>query len=54
MSMPVDSVEEESTITLQSMTKAQIWKALASGPKVAAIRGKRVEENHHRLKLSVS
>ena len=54
MSMPVDSVEEGLTMITQSMTKAAMPKALARGPNVAAMRGKRVEENHHRLEPLVN
>lgn len=48
-SVPSASVEVLSTTTRQSMTKAQMLNAVAKGPNVPAIRGKRVEENHHRL-----
>lgn len=49
--MPTASldVDEVSRMTLQSMIKAQRLKADAMGPKVPAMSGNRVEENHHRL-----
>ena len=49
ISVPSASVEALLTMTLQSITRAHILKAVAKGPKVPATSGKRVEENHHRL-----
>jgi hypothetical protein len=48
-SVPSASVELGSTTTRQSATRAQMLKAVASGPNVAATRGKSVVENHQRL-----